>query len=113
MHGARAPKQVWKLGDGEELLPDGSVLCPGTRRQDGSFRKATRRRKGYYNDEDLQRNVYKPNAVRVTIKPGAGSKFEYWSFDFKIYLPVWEFFSAITLKLIPFLGIKLHLFWKV
>jgi len=65
MQGVRAPKQIWKLGDGEELLPDGSVLCPGSRRQDGSFRKATRRKKGYYNDEDLQRNVYKPNAVRL------------------------------------------------
>jgi len=61
----QAPKQVWKLGEGEELLPDGSVLCPGSRRSDGSFRKASRRKKGYYSDEDLQRNVYKPNPIRL------------------------------------------------
>jgi len=60
-----APKQEWKLGKHQQVLPDGSVLEPGTRRKDGSYRKSTRRRANYYNEEDLERNVYKPKAVRA------------------------------------------------
>ena len=53
-----------KLGDNEQLLPDGRILIRGSLRPDGTRRPDRYKRAGFSNDEDKQRNKYIPKGVR-------------------------------------------------
>eukprot|EP01084_Bolivina_argentea_P086145 155720_1 len=60
---SRQPKPL-KLADNEELLSDGRILIRGTLRPDGTRRPDRYKRAGFYNDEDIQRNKYKPKPIQ-------------------------------------------------